>query len=187
MEAERLRRDRELARERVGQTEREAEILRRQAEMAQMRLERQSRETQELRQELAEFKAMETDRGLVLTLDSFLFETDSSTLKPGAYRGLEKLSGYLKQNPDANIVIEGHTDNTGSAEYNLDLSRQRADAVARALRSQGVQSNRIETRGHGEGYPVASNDTQAGRLQNRRVEIVIEGEPETRAGGGRRR
>jgi outer membrane protein OmpA-like peptidoglycan-associated protein len=178
-EAERLRGEGELARQQALETERQAERMRR-------RLEHQARETQELRRQLAEFKTRETDRGLVLTLDSFLFETDSAVLKPGTFRSLEKLSDYLKQNPRRNIVIEGHTDSTGDAEYNLGLSRRRADAVAQALRSQGIEPGRIVTQGYGQEYPVASNDTPAGRLQNRRVEIIIEGESAIRAGDGRR-
>jgi outer membrane protein OmpA-like peptidoglycan-associated protein len=82
-------------------------------------------------------------------------------------------------------MIEGHTDSTGSAEYNLALSRRRAEAVAQALRSQGIDSDRIVTRGYGQEYPVASNDTPSGRLQNRRVEVIIENATETRAGTAR--
>ena len=168
MEADRLRRERELARE-------QAERFRWESE----------RETQRLREQLAELEARETDRGLVLTLDNFLFETNRAHLKAGAFRSLEKLSDFLKQNPGRNIMIEGHTDSTGSAEYNLALSRRRAEAVAQALRSQGIDSDRIVTRGYGQEYPVASNDTPSGRLQNRRVEVIIENATETRAGTAR--
>ena len=175
MEAERLRSERELARQRAIETERQAERFRWESE----------REKQRLREQLAELEARETDRGLVLTLDSFLFETNRADLKAGAFRSLEKLSDFLKQNPDRNIMIEGHTDSTGSAEYNLDLSRRRAQAVAQALRSQGIEPDRIVTRGYGQEYPVASNDTPSGRLQNRRVEVIIEDATETRAGTSR--
>ncbi|PKN25889.1 MAG: flagellar motor protein MotB [Deltaproteobacteria bacterium HGW-Deltaproteobacteria-21] len=168
MEADRLRRERELARE-------QAERFRWESE----------REMQRLREQLAELEARETDRGLVLTLDNFLFETNRADLKAGAFRSLEKLSDFLKQNPGRNIMVEGHTDSTGSAQYNLDLSRRRAEAVAQALRSQGIQPDRIITRGYGQEYPVASNDTSSGRLQNRRVEVVIENATETRAGTAR--
>lgn len=176
-------------RQRTQEAEMEADRLRREKELARQQAEKfrweSERETQRLREQLAELEARETDRGLVLTLDNFLFETNRADLKAGAFRSLEKLSDFLKQHPDRNIMIEGHTDSTGSAEYNLDLSRRRAQAVAQALRSQGIEPDRIITRGYGQEYPVASNDTPSGRLQNRRVEVIIEGQTETRAGTAR--
>jgi OOP family OmpA-OmpF porin len=75
--------------------------------------------------------------------------------------------------PDRKVLIEGHTDSSGSASYNSDLSQRRANAVEALLINQGVDPTRIVARGYGESYPVATNDTAAGRQQNRRVEIVI--------------
>jgi len=129
-------------------------------------------------QELQELNAKMTSRGLVLTLGDVLFETGKSTLLPGATRALEKLVAFLAENSTRKVLIEGHTDDVGSAAYNLDLSLRRAEAVADNLKKAGVEEARIMTRGYGEEFPVAGNDTDEGRQQNRRVEIVILNEGE---------
>jgi outer membrane protein OmpA-like peptidoglycan-associated protein len=105
-------------------------------------------------------------------------------LKPGADLALGRVSDFMKQNPDTKLIVEGHTDSVGSEVSNESLSQRRADAVKAALMSRGVQADRIETIGRGEGFPVASNDTQAGRQQNRRVEIIFSDEAGTFAQGG---
>jgi len=125
------------------------------------------------RQELADLQAKQTDRGLVLTLGDVLFDTGRATLKPGADRTIERLAQALKDNPNTRVMIEGHTDSVGGDEYNMALSERRAEAVADALRFRGVPADRYEAKGLGKDFPVASNDTQAGRQQNRRVEIVF--------------
>jgi outer membrane protein OmpA-like peptidoglycan-associated protein len=79
----------------------------------------------------------------------------------------------MQKNPDTNISILGYTDNTGSAEYNQSLSVRRAEAVKAAITANGVSASRLTTQGKGEGDPIADNTTEAGRSQNRRVEIVI--------------
>lgn len=118
-------------------------------------------------------EAQETARGLVLTFSDMLFDTGASTLKPGAQLLLDKLAVYLQQNPGAKAIIEGHTDNTGSDGTNQALSERRAAAVAAALQARGITGDRLETVGLGESYPVATNDTSAGREENRRVEVVL--------------
>ena len=118
-------------------------------------------------------EAQETARGLVLTFGDMLFDTGGSTLKPGAQLLLDKLAAYLQQNPGAHAIIEGHTDNTGSDAMNQALSERRAAAVAAALQARGITGDRLETVGLGESYPVATNDTSAGREENRRVEVVL--------------
>ena len=118
-------------------------------------------------------EAQETARGLVLTFGDMLFDTGGSTLKPGAQLLLDKLAAYLQQNPGAHAIIEGHTDNTGSDAMNQALSERRAAAVAAALQARGITGDRLETLGLGESYPVATNDTSAGREENRRVEVVL--------------
>src|SRR5688572_21647708 len=118
-------------------------------------------------------EAQETARGLVLTFGDMLFDTGGSTLKPGAQLLLDKLAVYLQQNPGAKAIIEGHTDNTGSDGTNQALSERRAAAVAAALQVRGIPGDRLETVGLGESYPVATNDTSAGREENRRVEVVL--------------
>lgn len=129
-----------------------------------------------LAQRVAELEARETERGLVITLSDILFEFDKADLKPGADRALSELATFLREYGDRNLLIEGFTDSIGSHAYNEDLSRRRADAVRRALIAKGISDTRIRTRGLGEDYPVAGNDTEAGRQQNRRVEIVISDE-----------
>ncbi|MBP1151885.1 MULTISPECIES: OmpA family protein [Methylocaldum] len=126
-----------------------------------------------LQQELSALKAQQTERGLMVTLGSVLFEYDKANLKPGAQQELYQLVNTLKQHPDRNVLIEGHTDSRGSESYNEELSLRRAQAVQDFLLRNGVSPDRIVTRGYGEAYPVASNDTNAGRLQNRRVEIYL--------------
>jgi len=102
-----------------------------------------------------------------------LFDTGQATLKPGAGLSLDRLATFMKSRPQTKIVIEGHTDSVGSDAYNDVLSQRRADAVANALLSRGVPGEDIRAIGRGKGYPVATNDTQAGRQQNRRVEIIF--------------
>ena len=127
-----------------------------------------------LEQELAVLKAQDTERGLVMTLqEGVLFEYDKADLKPGAMHSLEPLMTFLREHPDRTLLIEGHTDSTGSDSYNLELSQRRAEAVRNFLTSQGISADRILARGYGESYPVTTNTTEAGRQQNRRVEVVI--------------
>jgi outer membrane protein OmpA-like peptidoglycan-associated protein len=125
------------------------------------------------RQELQDLQAKQTDRGMVMTLSDVLFDTGQATLKPGADRALDRLAQFLKDSPNSAVLIEGHTDSVGTDDYNLALSQRRAQSVADALSSRGISSDRIQTKGLGKAYPVASNDTQARRQQNRRVEIVF--------------
>lgn len=124
-------------------------------------------------QQLASLRAQKTQRGMVVTLGDVLFDTGAATLKPGADLALGRLATVLQQNSTLRIIIEGHTDSRGSDAYNDELSRRRGQAVADALVSRGISSSRLEVIGRGKGYPVATNDTAAGRQQNRRVEIIF--------------
>jgi outer membrane protein OmpA-like peptidoglycan-associated protein len=101
------------------------------------------------------------------------FAVGSSALFPGAYDELGRVANVLKKYPETNIRIAGHTDSTGTADFNQRLSERRAEAVKNALTGLGVSASRIATIGYGEGKPIASNQTEAGRQQNRRVEIRI--------------
>lgn len=125
------------------------------------------------RQEISDLQAKQTNRGMVMTLSDVLFDTGRATLKPGADRDLDRLAQALKDNPDTRVIIEGHTDSVGGDDYNMQLSEKRAEAVADALQMRGVPADRYEVKGLGKAFPVASNSTQAGRQQNRRVEIVF--------------
>jgi outer membrane protein OmpA-like peptidoglycan-associated protein len=142
----------------------DAEAKARAAEQAKMAV---------LSKELADLKAQQTERGLVLTVGDVLFATGKAEIASGGLRSINKLAEFLKQNPKRNLLIEGYTDNTGPEDFNLRLSQQRADAVKDALTSRGVAPDRITTKGYGPKYPVVTNDSAAGRQQNRRVEVVV--------------
>jgi outer membrane protein OmpA-like peptidoglycan-associated protein len=133
-------------------------------------------ELERARQELLDLQAKKTERGMVMTLSDVLFDTAQATLKPGANRALDRLAQFLKDSSGTHVIIEGHTDSVGTDDYNLALSQRRAQAVADALNARGVSGDRIQTKGLGKAFPVAGNDTQAGRQQNRRVEIVFSDE-----------
>ena len=105
--------------------------------------------------------------------DGITFDFGKATLKPQFYTALNGVAGTLREYNQTMIEVVGHTDNIGSDAYNLQLSKQRADAVAAYLQAQGVQSVRIQTLGAGKAYPIADNGTEAGRAQNRRVEIRL--------------
>lgn len=101
------------------------------------------------------------------------FDTNSSVVKPGFYPTLDKIAATLVQYPQSYVDIAGHTDSTGTPQYNQQLSQARAQSIASYLISRGVSSARVAVRGFGATTPIASNDTPAGREQNRRVEIQI--------------
>lgn len=130
-------------------------------------------QAQELARQIALLQAKTTERGIVLTLGDVLFATGSANINPGAVGNLDRLVAFLGKYPERTASIEGHTDSVGADDYNQGLSQRRADAVKSYLANQGVSSNRLTTIGKGEIYPVASNDSAAGRQQNRRVEVVI--------------
>lgn len=126
-----------------------------------------------LASQLADLQAKQTERGIVLTFGDVLFNTDSATLSAQGMATAQRLADVLRDNPDRHVLIEGFTDSTGSDAYNLQLSQRRAESVRMALSQMGVDRSRIETRGYGEAYPVASNATAGDRQLNRRVEIVL--------------
>ena len=112
--------------------------------------------------------------GIKITFDSgLLFGVDKSTLNESTKENLRELAQTLQKYEDTQILIEGHTDNTGSEEYNKKLSDRRADAVADYIKGLGVSGSRISTVGYGEAQPMESNDTEAGKQANRRVEMAI--------------
>ena len=112
--------------------------------------------------------------GLVVTFESgLLFDFDSDQLREASKQNLDNLAKSLSNFGDSKLLLVGHTDNTGSDSYNMDLSRRRAAAVASYLVSQGVPSARISASGRGETEPIAPNDTDADRQKNRRVEVAI--------------
>jgi outer membrane protein OmpA-like peptidoglycan-associated protein/outer membrane murein-binding lipoprotein Lpp len=158
----------------IQQARQTAQTAQQRMQDAQAQAQSAQNQLQQERQQLAEMKTRQTARGLELTLASnLLFNTGSSTLKPGATLQLGRLADFMRGNSKARIIIEGYTDNRGSADYNQQLSQARAQAVASALESEGIGSDRIQPIGRGKDFPVASNETPAGRQQNRRVDIVL--------------
>lgn len=151
----------------------DANAARQQAATAQADAAAAQAQAAALQQELAELQAKQTDRGMLVTLGDVLFEFGRAEIKPTAQAAIAKLSNYLKQHPDRRVLIEGFTDSVGSDQANLTLSQRRSQAVADALRAQGVDPARVDTRGYGEAYPVASNASTADRALNRRVEVYI--------------
>ena len=117
--------------------------------------------------------AEKTDRGLVLTLSGVLFQLGSAELESAAKVSVARIAGFLIALPGRAAVVEGHTDNAGTAKFNRDLSMRRANGVRDFMVANGVLPERIVTDGYGAAYPVAFNDSSAGRDKNRRVEIII--------------
>jgi outer membrane protein OmpA-like peptidoglycan-associated protein len=160
----------------VDKAQQQAAMARMQSEISQEQARDAEMRSSQLEAELEELNAKQTERGLVITLGDVLFDTNKAQLKSGGTRSLEKLAVFLKQYPQRNVQVEGYTDSTGSADYNLGLSDRRANAVRTSLLDMGVNSDRITTRGYGQESPVAGNDTAMGRQLNRRVEIILSDE-----------
>lgn len=152
----------------------EARAARAEIDQAKMEAQLAADQAMALSAELENVKAEQTDRGTLLTLQDILFEFGKAELKSGADRTMGKLADFINQNPKVNVVIEGFTDSVGSDEFNQKLSEKRANAVKTALSDGGVPDERMSTKGMGEQFPVASNDSDAGRSKNRRVEILLE-------------
>ncbi len=150
------------------------------AEEARRRAEAES-EKHALREKLLKqlnliLETRDSARGLIVNMGDVLFDLDKYTLRPEAREKLAKLSGIVLGNPGLKLEVEGHTDSTGSDDYNQKLSENRAGAVRDYLVSQNVPADSITARGFGKTRPVAPNDTAANRQKNRRVEIVVSGE-----------
>ncbi|RHZ98392.1 OmpA family protein [Cereibacter sphaeroides] len=134
------------------------------------------RQAADLRNSIGNSQVSVTNTGseLVVTMpQDILFATDSANLRPDLQRDLGAVAQNLLRYPNSNIAVVGHTDSTGSAAYNQDLSMRRAQSVASVLIGNGVPSYRVSAIGRGEDQPIASNLTPEGRAQNRRVDIII--------------
>ncbi|MCL4485786.1 MAG: OmpA family protein [Nitrospirae bacterium] len=166
----------EIAKQKAETDSIQAKIKKAGAERDKYMLEAKQNRIARLREQLANLKAKKTDRGLVLTLGSVLFDLNRASLKSGGIKNVNRLARFMQSDPKRNVMIEGYTDSTGSPEYNKKLSKRRADAVRDALIKDGINPQRIVTKGFGKDYPVASNKTAEGRQENRRVEVVISDE-----------
>jgi outer membrane protein OmpA-like peptidoglycan-associated protein len=134
------------------------------------------RQEQELRRRTAgtDVRVIRQGDDLILNMPSGItFATNESSIQPQFRTTLDQVADVLRQYNQTYVDVYGHTDSTGSDSYNLDLSQRRATAVADYLTMRGVQSARLGTRGFGESQPIASNDTEAGKAANRRVEIKL--------------
>lgn len=135
----------------------------------------------ELDRDLEGARVERVGEGILITFDSgILFAVDRSDLTAEAQANLGKMAPILQKYDDTDILVQGHTDATGSDSYNQTLSEQRAGSVARYLAAQGVTTARMAVTGFGESRPVADNATAAGRQQNRRVEVAIVANEELR-------
>lgn len=144
----------------------EAQLARREADLAM-------EQADTLRRQLENLQLRQTESGVVVTLGDVLFESGQTQLLDEAMASLVEVVDLLQSEPDKNIRIEGHTDSTGDAETNLEISELRANSVFEALASLGVDRSRFTVVGMGEDFPIASNDTEEGRRQNRRVDVIL--------------
>lgn len=132
------------------------------------------KQAKELKQNIKGAKVERVGEGIQVTFESgLLYDFDSDRVLPTAQTNFRELAKSLNKYPGSDLLIVGHTDQVGSGEYNQRLSERRASAASSYLVSQGVSSSRVSTRGLGETEPVASNETELGRQQNRRVEVAI--------------
>ncbi len=189
MEADRLKRENDVQRA-ASLTEADRLKQENDAKMAaaQTDLDRAGREKLQAEAEKAQLRATlllqfnailqtrDTARGLIVNLSDVLFDTAKFSLRPEAREKLAKVAGIISGHPGLRLAVEGHTDNVGGDSYNQQLSEERGSAVRDYLTQQGMQQGSVTTKGFGKTQPIATNDTAAGRQQNRRVELVISGE-----------
>ncbi|HEY1010351.1 MAG: OmpA family protein [Daejeonella sp.] len=135
---------------------------------------RMDRQAEEIKQTVPNAEVIREGEGIIVKFDSgILFDVDQSALKSEARANIESLATSLKNNPQTNILIVGHTDATGTDAYNYRLSERRAASVKSYAVAQGISASRLTTEGRGETEPISDNTTDSGKAQNRRVEIVI--------------
>jgi outer membrane protein OmpA-like peptidoglycan-associated protein len=172
-EAERAKRQAAEAQAAAALAQQQAANAQQQAAVAQDQTRAMAERAARLEALLVDMNAKQTERGMVITIGDVLFATNEANLTPNGMSTLRKLADVMTQNPERTVLVEGFTDSTGSSSYNQDLSQRRANAVASALGSMGVQRERIAMKAYGEAFPVAANDTASNRQLNRRVEVVL--------------
>ena len=172
-EAERAKRDAAEAQAAAALAQQQAANAQQQAALAQDQTRAMAERAAKLEALLVDMNAKQTERGMVITIGDVLFATNEANLTPNGMSTLRKLADVMAQNQERTVLVEGFTDSTGSSSYNQDLSQRRANAVASALSSMGVQRERIAMKAYGEAFPVAANDTATNRQLNRRVEVVL--------------
>ncbi|PKL98260.1 MAG: hypothetical protein CVV17_10625 [Gammaproteobacteria bacterium HGW-Gammaproteobacteria-7] len=165
-EAEAAQAEAEQARRLAEARAREANLARREAELA-------SATAATLRMQLDGLVARREARGEVMALSGDVFATGQSALRPEARDNLNRLIEFVQRRPEAQVLIEGHTDSSGSASQNQTLSEKRAQSVRQALIEEGVDPRRLTAVGMGQGQPIGDNATAEGRARNRRVEVIV--------------
>jgi outer membrane protein OmpA-like peptidoglycan-associated protein len=163
-----------------AQAEQQQKAAQEAAQQAQAAAAQAEREKQELRARLLEqfnrvLPTRDSQRGLIVNMGDVLFDIGKANLRPAAREALARLSGIVLNYPQLKLTVEGHTDNTGSDEFNQTLSEKRAGSVRDYLVQQGLVSDSISATGFGKNDPIADNATATGRQKNRRVEIVVSG------------
>lgn len=145
---------------------------------------RMDAQARELQQNIPGATVTRVGEGIAVTFASgLLFDFNSDAIRPDAASNLQKLASSLDKYPDTNLLIVGHTDATGDANYNQGLSERRASSAMSYLASLNVNPTRIKAVGRGETEPIADNDSDAGRAQNRRIEVAIFANEAARRGG----
>jgi outer membrane protein OmpA-like peptidoglycan-associated protein len=191
-EAERAATQRAQAEAAAAEAEARARAAREAQKSAEASAQQATAQTEQMRERLKQqlnqvLQTKETARGLIVNMSDVLFDFNKFTLKPEAREKLAKVSGILLAYPNLKLQVEGYTDNIGSDEYNQKLSEERADGVRDYLVSQSVQNANISATGYGKSDPIADNSSNAGRAQNRRVQLVVSGDAigvqETAPGG----
>src|SRR5215469_6029153 len=152
-----------------------------QLEQTQQQVQQAQTEKEQVRQRLLSqlnqvLQTKDSARGLIVNMPDVLFDLNSANLKPEARERLARVAGILIAYPDIHVEVDGYTDNTGSLDFNQQLSQQRADAVQSYLVQQGVPSSSVDAKGFGPNDPIASNDSPEGRRQNRRVNLIVSGQ-----------
>jgi len=134
------------------------------------------KQAKEIENDVKNAEVERVGEGIKVTFESgILFGFDSYSLTPAAQENVRELARILNEYPDTNIMVEGHTDNRGAADYNQGLSERRARSVANYLKMQGLSADRVTITGRGLNDPIATNETEEGRAKNRRVEVAIWG------------
>lgn len=162
-----------LLKQETAAAKRYAKAQAQEASLAKQEAELAMEEADSLRKKLNSIATEQTDKGLMMTLGDFVFDSGRSTIKQEAVDNFSKVVNFINTYPNKKVRIEGHTDSSGSNKLNLKLSQKRANAVKNLLVKNGIIAAQIKAVGMGEDFPIAENSTKAGKAKNRRVEIII--------------